>query len=527
MKKLLSIILALAMVLSLAACSGQSAEEPTEAPSDVEYVSFVYEEDRGDFVVTWTLHLGTDGSYKLEELHGLSGETTVHTGKEWKDNGDGTLNTGAWDDPSADKSDFLNEDGSCTWVMSGDKCSPAGAAAALAGTYVYEENRGDFIVTWTVTLKPDGSFAIDELHGLSGQTVNHSGREWTDNGDGTITTGEWDNKEVDKSEFFAPNGVCTWTLGEDGTIAPVVEDNGEEEVNANAINPGKYTYVETKGPGDFTWEILLMGNGGCRIDETNPSGEVTEHETAGWVDNGDGTVTTGEWTNKEVDKSDFFAPTGECTWKINADGTCEPVAPAEEATAEVNPGKYTYIETKGPGDFTWEVLLMGNGNCRIDEISPSGEVTEHEAAGWTDNGDGTVTTGEWTNKEVDKSDFFAPTGECTWKINADGTCEPVTAAEEAAGNEVNPGKYTYVETKGPGDFTWEVLLMGNGNCRIDETLPSGEVVEHEAAGWTDNGDGTVTTGAWTDASAEKSDFFGEDGTCTWKINADGTCEPIA
>ena len=119
----------------------------------------------------------------------------------------------------------------------------------------------------------------------------------------------------------------------------------------------------------------------------------------------------------------------------------------------------------------------------------------------------------------------------TIKINADGTCEPVVAeggdkpAEGAA--SVNPGKYAYIEKKGPGEFKWEVLLMGNGNCRIDETMPSGEVVQHVAKGWTDNGDGTATTGAWEDASANKSDFFAADGTCTWKINADGTCEPVA
>ena len=294
-------------------------------------------------------------------------------------------------------------------------------------TYTYEEDRGDFKVTWELTMYPNGVYYLNETHGLSGNVTEHSGSTWTENDDGTVNTGPWANADVNKSDFFQPTGECTWILNSDGTMTPADAGSAAETTGVKA---GKYTYIEAKGPGNFQWDILLMGNGNCRIDETNPSGEVTEHVAAGWVDNGDGTVTTGEWENKEVNKSDFFKPTGEATWKINADGTCEPVVeqggdePAESASS-VNPGKYAYIETKGPGDFKWEVLLMGNGNCRVDETMPSGEVVQHVAAGWTDNGDGTATTGAWEDASVSKSDFFAADGTCTWKINADGTCEPV------------------------------------------------------------------------------------------------------
>ena len=547
MKKFLCVVLTLALVLSFAACGPKDVDPGTTPDNEVENTGtpaaekqvYKFEEDHGSFTIKWTIELNADGSFQITEVNGMSGDVVIHTGSGWTDNGD-TFTTGEWDDKEVDKSDFFKPTGECTWVKGADgACTPEGydpnaskGDGIQPGKYTYEEDRGDFKIVWEVMLMGNGSFKISETHGLSGLVTEHTGAAWTDNGDGTATTGEWDNKEVDKSEFFKPTGECTWIINADGTCAPADAGEAGGETTGTEVNPGKYTYIESKGPGDFKWEVLLMGNGNCRIDETKPSGEVTEHEAAGWVDNGDGTVTTGEWTNKEVDKSDFFKPTGEATWKINADGTCEPVSgDAPAATTEVNPGKYTYIESKGPGDFKWEVLLMGNGNCRIDETKPSGEVTEHEAAGWVDNGDGTVTTGEWTNKEVDKSDFFKPTGEATWKINADGTCEPVVeeGGEEPAEGEatVNPGKYVYVESKGPGDFKWEVLLMGNGNCRIDETMPSGEVVQHTANGWTDNGDGTATTGAWEDASANKSDFFADDGTCTWKINADGTCEPIA
>ena len=536
MKKTLALLLALVMVFAMVAC-GDKANDNVEPnnPSAEQPNSpavYTYEEDRGDFKVTWELTMYPNGVFYLNETHGLSGNVTEHSGSTWKENDNGTITTGPWSDADVDKSDFFQPTGECTWILNDDgTMEPTDFVAPGPGagsSYTYSENRGDFSVEWTLILNEDGTYTLEEVHGLSGNLTTHTGQTWTDNGDGTLTTGAWDVDE-NKSEFFKPNGECTWVLNSDGTMTPA--DAGESGGESAGINPGKYTYIESKGPGDFQWDVLLMGNGNCRIDETNPSGEVTEHVASGWTDNGDGTVTTGEWENKEVNKSDFFKPTGEATWKINADGTCEPVTgDAPAATTEINPGKYTYIEAKGPGNFQWDVLIMGNGNCRIDETNPSGEVTEHVAAGWTDNGDGTVTTGEWENKEVNKSDFFKPTGEATWKINADGTCEPVVAeggdkpAEGAS--SVNPGKYAYIETKGPGEFKWEILIMGNGNCRIDETMPSGEVVEHVAAGWTDNGDGTVTTGEWENKDVSKSDFFKPTGEATWKINADGTCEPV-
>ena len=537
MKKILARLLALAMLFALAACGDKGEDKPADNSPAVENTdnaakpnaptTYTYEEDRGDFKVTWELTMYPNGVYYLNETHGLSGNVTEHSGSTWRENDNGTVSTGPWNNADVDKSEFFQPTGECTWILNADgTMEPTDFVAAPVGagsSFSYSENRGDFSVDWTLILNEDGTYTLEEVHGLSGNLTTHTGKEWTDNGDGTLTTGAWDVDE-NKSEFFKPNGECTWILNDDGTMTPA--DAGEA-AETTGVKAGKYTYIEAKGPGNFQWDVLLMGNGNCRIDETNPSGEVTEHVAAGWVDNGDGTVTTGEWENKEVNKSDFFKPTGEATWKINEDGTCEPVTgDAPAATTEVNPGKYTYIEAKGPGNFQWDILIMGNGNCRIDETNPSGEVTEHVAEGWTDNGDGTVTTGEWENKEVNKSDFFKPTGEATWKINEDGTCEPVTGDAPAATTEVNPGKYTYIEAKGPGNFQWDVLIMGNGNCRIDETNPSGEVTEHVAAGWVDNGDGTVTTGEWENSDVNKSDFFKPNGEATWKINADGTCEPV-
>ena len=561
MKKTLALILALVMLFAMAACGGKTndtpANDPVNTPANTGTATenngaaaennsaeaekpngpavYTYEEDRGDFKVTWELTMYPNGIFYLNETHGLSGNVTEHSGNTWRENDNGTISTGPWSNADVDKSEFFQPTGECTWIVNEDgTMEPTDFVAAPVGAgsvYTYSENRGDFSVEWSLTLNEDGTYTLDEVHGLSGNLTTHTGQTWTDNGDGTLTTGAWDVDE-NKSEFFKPNGECTWILNDDGTMTPA--DAGESGGASTGVQAGKYTYIEAKGPGNFQWDILLMGNGNCRIDETNPSGEVTEHVAAGWVDNGDGTVTTGEWENKEVDKSDFFKPTGEATWKITGEGTCEPVTgDAPAATTEINPGKYTYAEDHGAFQITFDVLLMGNGNCRIDEThGMSGNVTEHVASGWTDNGDGTVTTGEWEDSSGDKSDFFKPNGEAVWKINADGTCEPVVEEkEEAPASSVNPGKYMYVD----GETTWEVKIMGNGNCVVSElnTATSEVIKEHttrgsaEAKGWVDNGDGTFETDEWEPEEREdnKPKFASPNGVTNWKVTGDGTCEP--
>lgn len=339
MKKLFALILALSLILSLAAC-GSTAEPAetttaptTEAPTEAEVevpLMYTHAEDKGDFIVTWNLTLYSNGYFVIEEISGLSGNTTMHTGTTWTDNGDGTITTGPWDDSSGDKSDFFKPNGECTWTVNGDGTVTPPAVeeenegGVKPGKYTYSEDRGDFTIEWTIQLNGNGSFVLSEVHGLSGNVTEHTGTAWTDNGNGTVTTGEWDDSSVDKSEFFKPNGECTWVINEDGTCAPAEE--GSEET-AGGINPGKYTYSENRGDFTIEWSVMLNGNGSFTLEEVHGlSGELTTHTGAAWTDNGDGTVTTGAWDDPSVDKSEFFAEDGTCTWTINADGTATPVA---------------------------------------------------------------------------------------------------------------------------------------------------------------------------------------------------------
>lgn len=90
------------------------------------------------------------------------------------------------------------------------------AASVPAGTYVYNEDKGNMGVTpWTVELKEDGTCTITEKNEHVGDQVHTC--TWTDNGDETFTTGAWDGgADGPKSDFFGEDGSATWrTAGPD------------------------------------------------------------------------------------------------------------------------------------------------------------------------------------------------------------------------------------------------------------------------------------------------------------------------
>ncbi len=247
MKKIVALCMTGVMMFALAACGSSEStetekeetkeeetttEESSEAKEDKTYT---YTEDRGDFTIDWKIMLKSDGTYTLEETHGMSGEVTNHSGDEWTDNGDGTFYTGPWSE-AGDMSEFFESDGSCVWIDNGDgTATPANAEGGedevgdkegeseskYAGTYTYAEDRGDFTIDWTITLNEDGTFTLEEVHGLSGESTKYTGNEWFDHvdEDGTIVTGAW-NEDGDKSEFFDEDGVCTWKYNGDGTLTP-------------------------------------------------------------------------------------------------------------------------------------------------------------------------------------------------------------------------------------------------------------------------------------------------------------------
>ena len=90
--------------------------------------------------------------------------------------------------------------------------------------------------------------------------------------------------------------------------------------------------------------------------------------------------------------------------------------------------------------------------------------TTYVAAGWTDLGNGYFSTGAWETPDAEKPDFFTADGTANWKMIDGKTTQPAGEDMSEAGAAVNPGKYTY--TAPDGDQVWEIMLAGNGSCRL-------------------------------------------------------------
>lgn len=111
-----------------------------------------------------------------------------------------------------------------------------------------------------------------------------------------------------------------------------------------------------------------------------------------------------------------------------------------------------------------DVVLLNVGPKKEQQQSVG---TTYTASGWTDLGNGYFATGEWEDADAEKPAFCAADGSANWKMNADGTVEPAGEDMSEAGAALNPGKYSYVD----GDNTWEIMIAGNGSCRLTVVTP--------------------------------------------------------
>lgn len=104
-----------------------------------------------------------------------------------------------------------------------------------------------------------------------------------------------------------------------------------------------YKYYEDKGSmGIMPWTIELGEDGSCVLTEHNSFIGDQVKVCDGWVDNGDGSFTSGAWESTDGPAPDFIDEVGRITWEIVGDGICQPVngpacvdpAEAEAAIAE-------------------------------------------------------------------------------------------------------------------------------------------------------------------------------------------------
>lgn len=195
------------------------------------------------------------------------------------------------------------------------------AEPIVAGEYKCEElTPFDFYVYWTITLNDDGSYSIFEENSAMGNST-YTGTEWTDNGDGTLTTGAMDGDVRPMAGWFDADGVGTWgNLGGGMLVGLEGESDASAEPSGEAVTGGENAYLyEFDGlGGKETMQIQLLDGGVCRMSLPGNTMILDVYEGA-WTREGD-TVTITGFAN--VDASSPYKTPGLWAWIDSASGDC-------------------------------------------------------------------------------------------------------------------------------------------------------------------------------------------------------------
>lgn len=195
------------------------------------------------------------------------------------------------------------------------------AEPIVAGEYKCEElTPFDFYVYWTITLNDDGSYSILEENSAMGNST-YTGTEWTDNGDGTLTTGAMDGDARPMAGWFDADGVGTWgNLGGGMLVGLEGESDASAEPSGETATGGENAYLyEFDGlGGKETMQIQLLEDGVCRMSLPGNTMILDVYEGA-WTREGD-TVTIAGFAN--VDASSPYATPGLWAWIDSASGDC-------------------------------------------------------------------------------------------------------------------------------------------------------------------------------------------------------------
>lgn len=210
--------------------------------------------------------------------------------------------------------------------------APAAVGPAVpAGEYTFAETipTGEEI-PWTVTLNEDGSAVIVQANeGMGNPTWT---AVWTDNGDGTFTTGQCEGDGPQIADFWKDNAI-TWQLLNDNRTVPVlysgykdaVAEFGIPAAGGAPVAAGEYTFMETIPTGEeIQWTVTLNEDGSFVIIQANEAMGNPTWTGKAWVDNGNGTFATPDCEGSGPQIAEFWKNNG-ITWTDNGDGTVTPV----------------------------------------------------------------------------------------------------------------------------------------------------------------------------------------------------------
>lgn len=190
-----------------------------------------------------------------------------------------------------------------------------------AGEYKCEElTPFDFYVYWTITLNDDGTYSILEENPAMGNST-YTGTAWTDNGDGTLTTGAMDGDARPMAGWFDADGVGSWgNLGGGMLVGLEGESDASSEPSDETATGGENAYLyEFDGlGGKETMQIELLEDGVCRMSLPGNTMILDVYEGA-WTREGD-TVTITGFAN--VNASSPYRTPGLWAWIDSASGDC-------------------------------------------------------------------------------------------------------------------------------------------------------------------------------------------------------------
>ena len=448
-----------------------------------------------------------------------------------------------------------------------------------AGTYAfsYVDVYGDE-TAFTVNLRDTGKVYLMYEGALGKATLN--GDEWTDNGDGTFTTGAL--SDVIDVDWFGADGKVTWTV--DGeTVTPAGYTAPTEFLAKPYVDPtngaeavGVYTFGFVNNYGATVPYVLwLNADGTFRIFMNSDWVGLMEYHGDSWTINGDSVVSLGACSYEgEPPKTDgngaywFADGTYESSWKLSGDKTCVPVeytgtvAEIDVATLpeECYPagadkvGVYTFGFVNSYGaTVPYAVWLNADHTANIFMDNSWVGIQEYVGHSWVVNADGTVTVSDMTyDGEPPKTDgngafwFADDTYESTWELSSDKSCKPAgfdgNIGEldlSALAERIYPtftsvaGTYYFGFVNGYGaTVPYAVKLKDDGTALI--------VMDHAWVGaqtyvgskWVRNEDGSITISDMSyEGEAPKTDGNGAtwfaDGTyeSTWTLDG-GSCIPV-
>jgi gliding motility-associated-like protein len=311
----------------------------------------------------------------------------------------------------------------------------------------------------TATAGGSQSICINSTATVSGASAANGTISWTENGAGSITSGA-----TTLTPVYTP---AAGDAGNSVTLTMTVTST-----NACAPQTATATYTVTVDP---LPSATAGGSETICINETaTVSGATSSNGTIAWTENGAGSITAGANT-----LSPTYTPaagdegnTVTLTMTVTSNNACNP----QTATA-------TYTVTVQPLPIA---SAGGNQSICINETATvSGASSANGTIEWTENGAGSITSGATTLTPTytPSAGDIGNSVTLTMTVTSNNACNPQTATAIYTVN-VDP-----LPTASAG---------GSQTICVNETATvSGATATNGTIAWTENGAGSITSGATT------------------------------